>query len=186
MIRMPRRSVTRFFIPLIDVLILLFCTFLLLPLIPGRGEGTAPETAASADERIRQLQRELALAREAARETPRELREELERLRRDKIDVLQERLAIRVLHIDPDNGQLYYLDPQRVQIDSRARAVELVERERQALGADRRELYFLILYPRDPTSRFPHRGQREQYDRWFEGIAHGFDIPGTGRREGGS
>ena len=30
MIRMPRRSVTRFFIPLIDVLILLFCIFLLM------------------------------------------------------------------------------------------------------------------------------------------------------------
>ena len=31
MIQMPRRSVTRFFIPLIDVMILLFCIFLLLP-----------------------------------------------------------------------------------------------------------------------------------------------------------
>src|ERR1017187_4625818 len=30
MIQMPRRSVTRFFIPLIDVLILLFCIFLLM------------------------------------------------------------------------------------------------------------------------------------------------------------
>ena len=30
MIHMPRRSVTRFFVPLIDVLILLFCIFLLL------------------------------------------------------------------------------------------------------------------------------------------------------------
>ena len=33
MIQMPRRSVTRFFIPLIDVLILLFCIFLLMPLV---------------------------------------------------------------------------------------------------------------------------------------------------------
>ena len=32
MIQMPHRSVTRFFIPLIDVLLLLFCIFLLMPL----------------------------------------------------------------------------------------------------------------------------------------------------------
>ena len=31
MIGTPKRSVTRFFIPLIDVLILLFCIFLLMP-----------------------------------------------------------------------------------------------------------------------------------------------------------
>ena len=33
MIRLPRRSVTRFFIPMIDVLTLLFCMFLLMPII---------------------------------------------------------------------------------------------------------------------------------------------------------
>ena len=38
MIQLPRRSVTRFFIPLIDVLTLLFCIFLLMPLIKATGE----------------------------------------------------------------------------------------------------------------------------------------------------
>ena len=33
MIASPRRSVTRFFIPMIDVLILLFCIFLLMPFV---------------------------------------------------------------------------------------------------------------------------------------------------------
>ena len=33
MIQLPHRAVTRFFIPLIDVLILLFCIFLLLPFV---------------------------------------------------------------------------------------------------------------------------------------------------------
>ena len=38
----PRRSVTRFFIPLIDVLILLFAIFLLMPFVSGPYErGTA-------------------------------------------------------------------------------------------------------------------------------------------------
>ena len=38
MIQFPRRSVTRFFIPLIDVLTLLFCIFLLMPMIKETGE----------------------------------------------------------------------------------------------------------------------------------------------------
>src|SRR6266852_5028203 len=38
MIAFPRRSVTRFFIPLIDVLTLLFCIFLLMPMIKETGE----------------------------------------------------------------------------------------------------------------------------------------------------
>ena len=50
-IHMPHRSVTRFFIPLIDVLILLFCIFLLMPYVklvegePGdlAGKGTVAE-----------------------------------------------------------------------------------------------------------------------------------------------
>ena len=33
MIERPKRSVTRFFVPLIDVLILLFCIFLLMPFV---------------------------------------------------------------------------------------------------------------------------------------------------------
>ena len=39
MIELPRRSVTRFFIPLIDVLTLLFCIFLLMPVMKGKADG---------------------------------------------------------------------------------------------------------------------------------------------------
>src|SRR5260370_26675474 len=49
MIEMPKRSVTRFFIPLIDVLTLLFCIFLLMPMVKSAGE-TAEETRPPADE----------------------------------------------------------------------------------------------------------------------------------------
>ncbi|HEV3119748.1 MAG TPA: hypothetical protein VGY58_22000, partial [Gemmataceae bacterium] len=87
MIQLPRRSVTRFFIPLIDVLTLLFCIFLLMPLIkatdedanaaegletavspPKKSAGKTPESRAerqredvaqSRKERIRRLQENL-------------------------------------------------------------------------------------------------------------------------------
>ena len=38
MIQLPQRSVTRFFIPLIDVLTLLFCIFLVMPLAQNNEE----------------------------------------------------------------------------------------------------------------------------------------------------
>ena len=76
MIRMPHRSVTRFFIPLIDVMILLFCIFLLMPVFKEAQRGgaeTPSPTEEVADlrsdkdrlERERQRLREAAGAKEA-------------------------------------------------------------------------------------------------------------------------
>jgi hypothetical protein len=68
MIQMPQRSVTRFFIPLIDVLTLLFCIYLLMPIVKPSEDGNGAEGSSdaklSADER-----------------------RELERLRREKQDL---------------------------------------------------------------------------------------------------
>lgn len=173
MIQMPRRSVTRFFIPLIDVLTLLFCIFLIMPMVkpatetagPGTGGKRAddpppdPDGALSEAERARRLEQE---------------RQELERLRREKMEVLQQRLAIQVLEIDAATGKLYYHDPDRVEIASQAEARALIERQRREAGG--RELYFLLLFPRQVTG-FPEERQIRHYERWFEGVAHGFDNP---------
>ena len=59
MIHPPRRAVTRFFIPLIDVLILLFCIFLLMPFVEkeaGSGKLT-PGEAEALRRQIEQLAR---------------------------------------------------------------------------------------------------------------------------------
>lgn len=162
MIELPRRSVTRFFIPLIDVLTLLFCIFLVLPLAKDSGDGTAKVDAA--EESLRQQERELE-----------RLRGEIEQIRRDKGKELQKRLAVRVLEIDGDNGNLYYRDPERVPISDEAAAHALIEADRRRWGP--KELYYLILYPRSRTSTYPTGGQRSRYDRWFEGVALGKDIP---------
>src|SRR6516225_3918230 len=82
MIQMPRRSVTRFFIPLIDVLILLFCIFLLMPYVKPvegdvgdvTGKGTIAEPPP-----------------EAAPGDVAELRREIERLRADREQLLRDR-----------------------------------------------------------------------------------------------
>jgi hypothetical protein len=178
MIRLPRRSVTRFFIPLIDVLTLLFCIFLLLPLAKAPGETS--EDLRRLEQELRRVQQQLEEARHKGEETPRELQEKMEELRRQQAKALQERLAVRVLEIDARTGKLYYLDPERVEVRDQGDAHALVERDRRERGLGGRELYYLLLYPRDRGSSYPTRRQQEQYDRWFQGVAHGYDVPGAG------
>ena len=180
MIQMPQRSVTRFFIPMIDVLTLLFSIYLLLPMV-ANPEGAESEADRQArEERLRWAEAELAKRGEQGEAMTAKLREEVERLRRLKTQELQNRLAVRVLEIDGQTGQLFYRDPDRVEISSQADAHKLIERDRQAQGVARKELYYLILYPRDPDSAYPTREQKQHYDRWFEGVALGYDVPGSG------
>jgi|YelNatPaOPRAMG01_1025707.scaffolds.fasta_scaffold207182_1 hypothetical protein len=175
MIQLPQRSVTRFFIPLIDVLTLLFCIFLLLPLA-AEPEDAAADVAAL-QERLRQKENEVEQLREPGRDLSRQLRDDIEKLRQEKGQVLQKRLAVRVLEIDDDSGKLYYRDPERILIADEAAAHALISSDRRKWG--QKELYYLILYPRKRGSPYPTVAQREQYDRWFEGVALGYDVPGA-------
>ncbi len=176
MIQMPRRSVTRFFIPLIDVLTLLFCIFLLMPLVKGSDEDGG--TATTPQEEIDRLRAEVARLKGERDDTPDQLRKELEQLRQEKMQVLQERLAVRVLEIDATTGNLYYNDPERTEIANEAQALALINRDRAAVGEGRRELYYLILYPRE-RSVHPLASERRRYDAWFKEVPHGWDIPGA-------
>lgn len=179
MIQLPHRSVTRFFIPLIDVMTLLFCIFLLMPLVKATGDGRDAELAAEPADPARP---DDIVPPDWAKPEPSAIQaasEELQRLRTERIETLQQRLIIRVLEIDAETGKLYYHEPeQRVAIGSQADARRLVDRDkREAPG---REIYYLFLFPRKLTG-FPQEQQIAQYERWFEGIAHGFDNPRGGR-----
>jgi hypothetical protein len=186
MIVMPRRSVTRFFIPLIDVLTLLFCIFLLMPLFR---EEASPETvAAEAPSDLAQenenLQRELRRRKDEIKRLQIEyqlpidrdrLSAEVDRLRKEKNQVLAERLFVRVLEFDPRSGALFYPDPaapgkQGLKITSAELAGDLIRRHQQQAGA--RELYYVFLFPRADSS-YPTEEQFEQYRRWFAGVAWG-------------
>jgi len=176
-IQLPTRSVTRFFIPLIDVLILLFCIYLLLPIVKGPDDTSAEGAMKPLDEKERQELEELRrTARDSRRLTVTD-RQELERLRRQNQEPLEQRLAIRVLEIDPDSGKLFYYDPERTEIPSEAKARALVVRQRREAAG--RELYYLFLFPRKLTG-YPEERQVEQYKRWFAGVPNGFDNPQAG------
>jgi hypothetical protein len=174
MIQMPRRSVTRFFIPLIDVLTLLFCIFLLMPYVKTTGPAYGVDSGTPPTVEPKQPDPAQNLAELARRQE--EARRELERLLTAKGQVIQDRLLIHVLEIDPADGKLYYRDPDRVEIADANEAVALAARHKDQGG--NKEPYYLILFPRQPSG-YPTQRQYKNYDRWFQGVAHSFDIPGS-------
>jgi hypothetical protein len=195
MIELPRRSVTRFFVPMIDVLTLLFCIFLLMPMtglvLPAdEASPEAPGPEGSRKQELTELERrELQRLRrerqqwrdlEAMRRERRELEALIRRMRLDPQEVLEQNLALRILQIEPD-GRLAYYDPRRPKDRltelTRATIGEFLRMQQQAAGA--KQVYYLILYPRpaEGIPVFPLRRQREEYDEWFRDVPHSYDVP---------
>jgi hypothetical protein len=181
MIVLPRRSVTRFFIPLIDVLTLLFCIFLLMPLVRPAAEG-AEAAAANLFPQERQDLERLRAEKEQWQDVQRlgdkkqELMKQVDQLRQEKIDTLKQRLYIRVLEIKRDK---LFLDDLEITAQNVSGVIEKLEKEARD---EKKNLYFLILYPRRSTgfSGFPTVEQENQYDHWFKDVAHSYDRPPAG------
>ncbi len=170
MITQPRRAVTRFFIPLIDVLILLFCIFLLMPFVSG------PPSAEPVDaktppkeplpENVRDLQRELT-----------EARDRIKRMEKAAQARIADRLSVRVLYIDRKDGTLYFFDQDRRQeIRTEVDAQRLIDHQTSLAATTGRginDILFLILYPENPQG-FPTKKQEEQIHDWFRNVPHKF------------
>jgi hypothetical protein len=180
MLEMPRRNVTRFFIPLIDVLTLLFCVFLIMPLARNPGEESPELASRTPEEQVDYLKQEVKRLREDALRWQRELAE----LRQQKLRNLGERLLVRVLEIDGTTGVLFERDPERVEIRDEKAAHALIRNDQDKRGLSDNELYYLILYPRNRESPYPTRNQRKTYENWFRGVPMGFDIPGVAVKGG--
>jgi hypothetical protein len=175
MIQLPRRSVTRYFIPLIDVMILLFCIFLLMPIFKESDPENPDMLARKKLEetiRIRTKERDQAYA-------------DLEALQKKLPAPLQQRLAIRVLEVDGKDGRLFYYEsgrpPLRRHIDSAETALDLIERHRRDIrqrfpASERPELHYLFLLPRG-DSAFPEGQQLRDYESWFKGVSFSIDRP---------
>ena len=195
-IQMPRRSVTRFFIPLIDVLILMFCIFLLMPIVEegAEGPGGAKVTAAEADQLRRQIDqlRKQVTDLEATRESPRtrDLEKENELLRQQASRAVGERLIIRTFEIDPKTGALVYQNPERVEVrdESDAKLLmdrdlkDLTRRDEESKNGVKHQLYYLIVSPRGPVNPFPTREQQRRIADWFRNqrVSVGWDFPRRG------
>jgi hypothetical protein len=175
MLTPPRRSVTRFFIPLIDVLILLFAIFLLMPFVSGPAASEPPDPKAEPKEPlssdVKELQRELT-----------EARERIKRMELAAQARLTDRLIIRALQIGKDqNGIfLYYYDPDRQVIRTEADALKLVARQKTLASAAGgvKDVMFLLLYPRDEAGNprgFPNESEEKVIRAWFRDVPLRFE-----------
>jgi hypothetical protein len=192
MIRMPHRSVTRFFIPLLDVMVLLLSMFMLMPIVQKAGEMEAGVTRPTAEEleianrqlneQVNQLTREVRQLKEKVRpeEEVRKMEEELKRLRKERIKLLQQRLMVKTLEMDPKNRALIFYEgglaaTPRV-IDSKEKATALIRKHRQEAVRQEgppRELYYLILAPRGDV--IVSEPLLEEYRSWFADAPLGID-----------
>jgi hypothetical protein len=169
MLTPPRRSVTRFFIPLIDVLILLFAIFLLMPFVSGPSASEPKDTKVAPPERLPtdviELQKQL-----------KEERARVERLRQASQANIRDRLSVRVLQIDRKDGTLYYYDPERQEIRTETDALKLIGDQRATAAREGKDMFFLILLP--AKSSFPTQEQVDQIRQWFKEVPIGFDRYG--------
>jgi hypothetical protein len=173
-IERPKRSVTRFFIPLIDVMILLFCIFLLMPFMsqPGNAESTdakkaPPEKSLTPEEMAKQLANLRSSLELAQRD--------LKRLQEERANPT-ERLSILVLEIDPKTGELfYYRDGTRIAVPDQRAAQDVISDHNRRSGVTK-DPYFLIMLPRELTG-YPSAPQKAQYEKWFKDVPHRFDNP---------
>ncbi|MDY3561349.1 hypothetical protein R5W23_002626 [Gemmata sp. JC673] len=169
MIAPPRRAVTRFFVPFIDVLILLFGIFLLMPFVSGTPAADVPEEKAAPPKEslpadVRELQRQLT-----------EARDRLLRMEKASQASVTDRLVVRVLHTDRKDGTLYYFDPDRQEIRTEADAQRLIAHQKTLASKSGgvKDVFFLILYPQNPSG-FPTKKQEDQIHHWFRDVPHEF------------
>ena len=177
MIHMPRRSVTRFFIPLIDVLLLLFGVFLLMPMVAEEATLAEQERDKATNERLLETFKGLeARLKELSQldktganlAALKRLQDEVNRLSR-LLNNVQERTNVKILDIDPKTGELYYFDTTRpdnpiFKIPDQDTATYLIQKQRR--GAGGRPLYYYFMLPR-VDSGYPTDAERENYRKWF-------------------
>jgi hypothetical protein len=181
MIQFPRRSVTRFFIPLVDVMILLFSMFMLMPIVQragGGGEGSIEDLAEKnrlLQEQRDQLADQLGRLKTLPGDVNR-LQEELKQLQKEKKKVFQG-LAVHVLSVEPATGTLIYHErgqpPTPIVIDSAKAAAAMVRRHRREAGSS--DLYYVIMYPR-VNSIQPTQRMLANYNEWLQDVSFGFDV----------
>jgi hypothetical protein len=190
MITPPRRSVTRFFIPMIDVLILLFCIFLLMPFVSAPAQ---PETSTK-DETKDAKAAPPPTDVEKLREERDEAIRRLERFRKEQVG----RLQFRSLDVDPTTGllvdtvggekRLMPLSLVRSRRENRtptpeeaaAAAEEMkewVKLQKRRAAEQEKEAFFVLRLPKTPSGH-PTEGDLRNYQAWFENPSqYGYELP---------
>ena len=190
MIRMPQRNVTRFIIPLIDVLILLFCIFLLMEFNTASKADEESEKVAEKSFEIDILESELFTRAKELQQFEElrpqltemaKMRDELEKLRAETQQVLKKRVYVRTIDYDGKDGSISFYDetsPDQpvYKITDAGSAKKLIERHKEEAAAKGRTLYYQFMLPRPYRFIFPNVNQKSQYAKWFKGTANSLEV----------
>jgi hypothetical protein len=193
MIGPPKRSVTRFFIPLIDVLILLFCMFLLIPFADKEAVGSTKLTRGEVEQlrqKIASLEQKI-IELEAMKTSDSKLVERIAELEDQALQNIADRVVIKTFNVHPLTGELSYLDApdggrQRlVALKDAEAADKLITRHiAELIGGDKKkELKYLLLRPQGSLA--PDAELEEEYrTKWFRRVKMEIQTvplpPGTG------
>jgi hypothetical protein len=167
-IRLPERAVTRFFVPLIDVLILLFCIFLLLPFVSAQADQPTPDVlrveAQKAQADLKQAQADLAIEKRRTDE-----------LMKERADSAQ-RTVVWVVDIDGATGKLTYTPPgaqpgRVAELKSAQDAREFILNSKKK--TEERAVKYLFLLPREGGA-YPDEPMYRRLEEWFKGEAVAF------------
>ena len=189
MIRMLRRSVTRFFIPLIDVLLLFFIIFLLLPYARTQSDqDQRSKIEAEQAEQIDGLERKITELSTKLNQLEdlrpglaelEKLRQEIERLQKLNKTSLQARTAFHIIDIDPKSGAISWYDgarPDQPIFKNPEESVAHFLIDKHLKEAAGKELYYYSMYPRT-DSGYPTLRQERDYRRWFDKAANSLKEP---------
>jgi len=173
MIRPPKRAVTRFFIPLIDVLILLFCIFLLMPFVEkGATSGRlTPGEAEALRKRIAQLEEMLAKMNQAGG-APDEVRRLEEELAEERSKRASDKVNLQTLYFDRDKLILFRTETTaqgrtyRREISKASEAAEMAAADGRKNPS--KELVYLVMYPPGGS---PKRELVDMVGLWFGQLA---------------
>jgi hypothetical protein len=182
MLKMPQRSVTRFFIPLIDVLTLLFCVFLIMPMARSGKEGanlplTLEGQLKAREDEVLDLQEQLSDTRKRDDDTIAQLRKQLEEVRTQSSRDLARKLQVVFLSMDRD-AKLF--GPDGLEIGGADEAGVRLKKDRGKYPD--RELLYLVRFPSDVENLSSDR--REQIEGWFrEATVQFAALPRASERE---
>jgi hypothetical protein len=167
-IRLPERAVTRFFIPLIDVLILLFCIFLLLPFVSAQADQPTPDALR---EEVQKAQAELQQARDDLAIE----RRRTDDLMKERADSAQ-RTVVWVIDIDGATGKLTYTAPGAPpgkvdKLESAQDARDFILNTKKK--TEGRAVKYLFLLPREGGA-YPDEPMYRRLEEWFKGESVAF------------
>jgi len=173
-------SPTRFLIPMIDVLLMLFGLFMVAQVMRtedaanARGENQKTQTLEPQREKdnAEELRKKLA-------ELTIQLGKERESLRNASAAQLAGMISVRSMEIDPLDGHLKTDAGETIRNEVQARSLIDLDRRRQVVpsGEAEKKLVYLLRYPKARESGFPTIRQKQDLGRWFSGTVVTYEIP---------